>query len=75
MIDSTFQQLPNHRHRNLKAFEEHIQDMALIVLLQSSVYRVVLSQGLGWSGSAYKEQWFVCEQLFADGSRTHVCRV
>ena len=36
---SWIEQLPNHRHRNLKAFEEHIfNSMFLIVSLQSNVY-------------------------------------
>ena len=33
---SDIEQSPNHRHRNLRAFEEHDQNMCLIVSLQSN---------------------------------------
>ena len=45
------EQLPNHRHRNLKAFEEHVQNTFIIVSLQSNVYITFLGWGLGWSGN------------------------
>ena len=39
---SNYEQSPNHRHRNLKAFKKHIQKVCPIVLLQRNICRTFL---------------------------------
>ena len=51
MLVDIIEQLPNHRHRNLKTFEEHIQNISLLVSIQSQIHRNIIGHGLGWPGN------------------------
>ena len=46
-----YEQSPNHRHWNLKAFESTFKTMFVVLSLQSNIYRVVRGLGLRWSGN------------------------